>query len=411
MQIARKKLNMRTLLLILISTGSLLASCVKDTADLKLIRRPYLQNAWADSVSIVWKTNQQGHHNMVKYGVTTLNMSKLGAIHKNADGTYTHTVTLNGLQPGVRYKYAVYNDSLVTDDNPLNYFDAQRTDTTQGFRFLAMGDIGRNPFDDGFPGKTANQISQLQNHPDFIIGLGDIVYFYGEPDKYDPYLFTPFANVFCNVPFYPILGNHDWGVNPEGGFCNEWKLPNNEHYYSYNYQNAHIICLDSKEGDFYEYAAQKAWLINDLQQAQGQYKWIFVTVHHPGRSCTYKSDEPNVMALYPIFAQYNVDFVLNGHAHTYERLHPYDANGNVLEQYRNDTQHYPDIENGFISITSGCGGVLENNWQPGNCPENITAATYHSGHFMEFSIVGNILKARTIDVNTGQVVDQFEMVK
>lgn len=405
-------MKMRTILLILISVTGLFGSCVKDSTDMKITRRPYLQNVWADSASVVWKTTLQGNSCFVKYGVNQLSNVKVGTTAKNPDGSFTHTVTITGLQPGLRYKYAIYNDSVKLDDSPLNYIDAQRIDTTQGFRFIAMGDIGRNPFDDGFPGMTAKQITQQVNHPDFIIGLGDIVYPLGEADKYDPYLFQPFANVFSNVPFYPVLGNHDWGVNPEGNFCNEWKLPNNEHYYSYNYLNTHFICLDSKEGDFYEFGAQKAWLINDLQLAQGHFKWIIVSLHHPGRTCTYKNDEPNVISLYPIFAQYNVDFVLNGHAHTYERLHPYDAAGNVLEQYRNDTHHYPDIENGFISITTGAGGVLESNgWQPGNCPENITAATHHTGHFMEFHILGNTLTGKAIDSHTGQVFDEFEVVK
>jgi hypothetical protein len=398
----------RLLPLLLITS---LSACVKDTSKLKMIRRPYLQNVWADSASVIWKTNIQTDNCHVMYGINQVNVDKSGKTFKNPDGTFTHTVTLTGLLQGQRYKYTVYNDNIMLDNSELNFIDVQRTDTSTGFNFLAFGDVGRNPYDDGFPQVTAAQILALPKHPDFITALGDIVYPLGESSKYDEYLFSPFAYAFSNIPFYPALGNHDWGVNPDLNFCMEWKLPNNEHYYSYDYQNAHFITLDSKSGDFYNYAEQKAWLINDLQQAQGHYDWIIVSLHHPGRTCTYKSNEANVIALYPIFAQYNVDFVLNGHAHTYERLQPYDGNGNVLEQYRTDIHHYPDIPNGFISITAGGGGILEPNWTPGDCAGDLTAMRYHKGHFMQFEIKGKKLTAKAYDVLTGLVFDEFEMQK
>jgi hypothetical protein len=343
------------------------------------------------------------------YGINQVNVNQSGKTVKNADGTFTHTVTLKNLQQGQRYKYTVYNDNIMLDNSELNFIDVQRTDTTVGFSFLAFGDIGRNPYDDGFPQVTAAQVLALPRHPDFITALGDIVYPLGESSKYDEYLFGPFAYAFSNIPFYPALGNHDWGVNPDQNFCVEWKLPNNEHYYSYDYQNAHFITLDSKDGDFFELAAQKAWLINDLQQAQGHYDWIVVSLHHPGRNCTYKGNGLTVMTLYPIFAQYNVDFVLNGHAHTYERLHPFDGDGNVLTQFTADTHHYPDIPNGFISITSGDGGVLEANFTPNGC--NLAARQYHKGHFLQFEIKGKKLTAKAYDVQSGLTFDEFEMQK
>ncbi len=395
------------LLPILIVTS--LSACVKDSSQLKMIRRPYIQNVWADSASVIWKTNVQSDNCHIMYGITQVYADKMGKSVKNADGTFTHTVTLTGLQQGQRYKYTVYNDNVMLDNSEMNFIDVQRTDTTVGFSFLAFGDMGRNPYDDGFPQVTANQILALPRHPDFITALGDIVYPSGESSKYDEYLFGPFAYAFSNIPFYPALGNHDWGVNPDENFCKEWRLPNNEHYYSYNYQNTHFITLDSKDGDFFNFGEQKAWLINDLQQAQGQYDFIIVSLHHPGRNCTYKGDGENVMTLYPIFAQYNVDFVLNGHAHTYERLHPFDANGNVLEQFRNNTQNYPDLPNGFISITAGAGGILQPNFTPDGC--NLAAKQYHKGHFMQFEISGKKLKAKAYDVQSGLVFDQFEMQK
>lgn len=405
-------MNFRSIMLLMLLTGAVFASCNKDTTQAQLVRRPYLQTVWADSATVIWKTNSPMQSTAVMYGQTSPTFTANGYAIKESDGTYTHSVTLKNLQRGKRYYYAIYNNGKSMDSahDSLNYFETQ-PDTAGAFNFLAFGDVGRNPLEDGFPQVTAGRIAKLQQHPAFMIGLGDIVYPVGDSKVYDDYLFKPFADVFCNIPFIPILGNHDWGSDPQKNFCNEWKLPGNEHYYSYNYQNVHFICLDSKDGDFYDFDAQKAWLVNDLQQAQGQHDFIIVTVHHNGRSCTYKDVYANVVSLYPTFAQYNVDLVLNGHAHTYERLHPYDANGNVIEQYRNDTQHYPKIENGFISITAGTGGILQSGWTPGNCPDNLVAAAHHSIGFLQITVNGKTLSAKWIDSNTGQQFDEFTMTK
>jgi 3',5'-cyclic AMP phosphodiesterase CpdA len=397
--------------LVLTVVTIVLGGCIKESGNLKLTRRPYLQNVWADSASVIWKTNVPGDNCQIMYCINQVNQIKPGKTIKNPDGSYTNMVTLTGLQAGQRYKYSIYNGNIMLDNSELNFIDVTKTDTTIGFNFLSFGDIGRNPYDDGFPQITASRILSLPLHPDFIIGLGDIVYPLGESSKYDENLFMPLAYVFSNIPFYPVLGNHDWGVNPDENFCREWKLPNNEHYYSYNYQNVHFINLDSKSGDFYNYAEQKAWLINDLQQAQGQYDFIVVNLHHPGRSCTYKSNEPNVIALYPIFAQYNVDIVMNGHAHTYERLHPYNADGNVIDQYRTDINNYPDIVNGYISITAGAGGLLED-WTPGECEGDRVAKRYlQGGSFMQYTVKGKKLEAKIYDIQNGNVVDQFVIQK
>lgn len=399
------------ILSLLIATG-VFAACNKDKQPLQLIRRPYIQTVWADSATVVWKTNNATQNAEVHYGLTTLSEVAQGTSVKERDGSYTHSATLKNLQRGKHYNYAVFNNgkNMDADNAALDYFTSQ-PDSAQPFTFLAFGDIGRNPLEDGFPQVTAARINKLTTHPAFMVGLGDIVYPVGDSKVYDDYLFKPFANVFSNVPFYPGLGNHDWGSDPENNFVREWKLPNNEHYYSYNHLNVHFITLDSKDGDFYKFEEQKNWLINDLQQAQGQYDFIIVALHHNGKSCTYKNNYEKVMELYPIFAQYNVDLVLNGHAHTYERLHPYDGNGNVLEQYRADIHHYPDIQNGFISITSGSGGILQDGWGPGNCPGQITAMAHHAAGFMQFTVNGTTLKAQFINSNTGAVVDEFEVVK
>lgn len=373
----------------------------------KITRMPYLQCYWGDSLVIVFRAN--GLLQNVEFQLNN-KTQKYPVVAKRLDDTtveYKTTLTKFKLTAPAYYSftYGTKPKKLLTD----TAFTI-RPKQAGAFNFITFGDIGRDPAEVGYPQVTANRIANTPPTSEFILALGDIIYKDGENKDYDPFLFKHFNNIFPNTPFYPILGNHDWHVNPDSNYTTQWVLPGNEHYYSFDYNNVHFICLDSKAGDFYNYDEQKRWLEADLQKAQGKYDWIFVALHHPGHHCNYKKQEPLVIALYPLFAKYGVNVVLNGHAHTYERLHPYDANGNVIEAYKNNTKEYSGIANGFISITTGAGGVLDPTFVPGNC-DSLVAAYRHVGHYMQFFVDGKTLRAKAINSFTGEVFDSFTIKK
>ena len=93
-------------------------------------------------------------------------------------------------------------------------------------------------------------------------------------------MFKPFQDVFKNTPFYPVPGNHDWYSDPEKNFEMEWRLPDNEHYYSFTYSNALFIGLDSSKGDFYNKEEQILWLKQTLAANKDKYDWTIVFLHH-----------------------------------------------------------------------------------------------------------------------------------
>lgn len=174
--------------------------------------------------------------------------------------------------------------------------------------------------------------------------------------------------------------------------------------------------LDSSDGGFFNKQEQILWLQKTLNDNKGKYDWTIVFLHHNGKTCSYKKNYKHVIDFYEIFADNNVDLVLNGHAHTYERLKPYDENGNVDVSRENETR-YNDLNNRFVSITIGAGGKINKNWKADptnskNCDDGSIVAHYeHVPSFGLISIDGNTLLFKGINSYTGQPFDTFEINK
>lgn len=393
--------------------------CTPSKKSPELLRTPYLQGAIADSISIIWRTTS-GVECAVQYKLKDEESwsTQAGVITAKGGSILENMVTLKGLKRGWYYDYKVLTDGKEFTSGQNLFFRAPIENADSVFAFYAVGDIGEAVADGGKPDQLAKSIADRQTVYDLGLLLGDIIYPIGEKSGYDKHLFPYFENVFSNVTSWPIPGNHDWGSDIEENYAQQWKLPGNEHYYSFDYGKVHYIGLDTKNGEFYKYEVQKKWLENDLKTAQGKYDWIIVFLHHNGKSCTYKDDYEAVVTMYPLFNEYNVDLVLNGHAHTYERLRPMDGEGQVVDLSQSNDQYInPD---GFISITVGSGGKLRGvgtdptafTPDPDNCKyPNLVAAYAHTWAFLEINVNGKNLKAQAINTEDGQLVDEFEISK
>tara|TARA_R110002096_G_scaffold400804_2_gene597512 strand:- start:1728 stop:2996 length:1269 start_codon:yes stop_codon:yes gene_type:complete len=404
------------------STGALKDSNSKEIKNEafgvkpELIRQPYLQMVIEDSVIITWKTNEISSNCYVEFVENETNKASVikGYLTPH-EGFMFNEVSISGLNPETTYNYSIYSNGHLLATGEDYHFTTASDDKNTAFTFYALGDIGA-PNNWGFAKEPAARISELKNKPDFGLGLGDIVYPKGESKNYDNHLFKPFQQVFKNIPFYPVPGNHDWLSDPENNFVKEWALPNNEHYYSFTYSNTLFIGLDSSDGGFFNKEEQILWLENTLKDNEGEYDWTIVFLHHNGKTCSYKPNYKYIIDFYKIFAENKVDLVLNGHAHTYERLKPYDENGNVDVSRKNETS-YKDLKNRFVSITIGAGGKLNKKWNadpnnPKNCDDgSIVAHFEHVPSFGLVSIDGSTLSLKGINSYTGQTFDTFEINK
>ncbi|MCK5782118.1 MAG: metallophosphoesterase [Flavobacteriales bacterium] len=382
---------------------SALVSCTK-TIDYNPVefREPYLQYESGDSLAVRWFTKSELDRPMVSWN---------GTFYMSKTIDHRYGVIYESIVPITDYEnqYILYNGSeKISDVYTTSTLDANFGE----YKFFAVGDIGQPSSKGGF----THELNSLINSIDSLqlgIWLGDIVYFHGRSSDYDDYFFEPLAQSLSSIITVPILGNHDYYSAIDDNYFQEWKRIDNGHYFKIVKDNSLFIFLDSKNGRFYKYEEQKQWLEKTLQSAQEKYDWIFVSLHHNGRTATYKREYKRVIELYPLFAKYKVDLVLNGHSHTYERLKPMDRNGNVFVTESTSFYDQKTMNNSFISITAGAGGKLNGHSGVDDSSEKFkeyVAKAVHVGHLPVFSVRGKVLECKVYNQDV-ELIDSFTINK
>jgi 3',5'-cyclic AMP phosphodiesterase CpdA len=150
-----------------------------------------------------------------------------------------------------------------------------------------------------------------------VVMLGDNIYGSDRPQDYDTKFAIPYKGLLeKGVKFYASLGNHD---SREQRHYEKFNM-GGELYYSFKApkEDVRFFALESTYMD----PDQLKWIENELKKS-GE-KWKIVFFHHPlySSSRTHGSQLKLRAALEPLFIQYNVSLVLNGHDHAYERIKP-----------------------------------------------------------------------------------------
>jgi predicted MPP superfamily phosphohydrolase len=157
--------------------------------------------------------------------------------------------------------------------------------------------------------------SIMEDSPEVVFHAGDLV------DKAtsvaDWKLFNQITGPLRErAKFYPAIGDHDFYSHL---FFDNFQLPNNEKWYSVNWNGIHFIVLDTK-ADTRQGSEQYVWLENNLKDARSKTDFIVVIMHHPpfseGRYNDYLHLRETVVTL---FEKYGVDVVFSGHDHNYQR--------------------------------------------------------------------------------------------
>jgi hypothetical protein len=193
---------------------------------------------------------------------------------------------------------------------------------------VAAGDIACAPTQNvGAPtdcdqAGTAALIGRLR--PRAVLALGDLQYENGSLAGFDT-VFGPTWGRYKSILF-PAIGNHEYLTAGAAGYFTYFGhiAP----YYSYNLGDWHVISLDSEchfVGGCQAGSAQETWLRADL--AAHPTFCTLVYWHEPRWSSGEHGDATQMATIWSDLVAAQVDVVLSGHNHDYERFAPLNAAG------------------------------------------------------------------------------------
>ncbi len=273
--------------LAMIAPGFMPASGGKSTYFLV---GPALQNATPDAATVMWETEGEDE-TKVEWGLTT-ELEKgvaSGETMPSRGGTVLHHARLTGLTPDTTYFYKARTGDAYS---PIQ---RMRTPPVPGakkpFRFAVYSDCQQKPGVHAMIVERGIRAKLPQGAPAdglaFALVAGDIVQDGDQYWQYRDRFFEPTRSLSGQVPFYATIGNHELDSPIYFDYLD---LPKNgtpgyeEHWYSFDYANTHVIGLDTNE-DF-RIDAQLAWLEKDLDQACAAptTDFVFAYFHHPFKS-------------------------------------------------------------------------------------------------------------------------------
>lgn len=373
------------------------------------------------TMTVTWRTQENQSAPKVQYGPTNAYGSEATGTSQSAvvDGYFYHTVELTGLTPGTQYHYRVSGEAGTWSED-LTFRTAPSGPVD--FTFTAFGDNGipanARPFSD-----TAKDLVLAQN-PALHLIAGDLTYADGDRCDGNPCIkehweqwFTDMARFTKTVPTMPSIGNHERSGDvkfPSGElfYTRSFALPtqNGEQYYSFDYGDVHFVSLNSDDRSSLQAGrVQYEWLRADLAATAKKFK--VVVFHHMAYASTsgHSVEERIQTNLSPLFDQYDVDLVITGHNHNYERTYPIrfgSFDNPVIATTERENYVNPD---GTIYVVSGGGGQGLANFSGSQASYIATQCKCHEIMRVDVDDAG-VLTVRVIGENNA-TVDQFTISK
>jgi uncharacterized protein (TIGR03437 family) len=388
----------------LLKVGAAPALLSKRAHAANLIRQPYLQNMSGDSAFVVWTTDENGagevwfseDPRLLRRNRTQVRELAPADTELNSS-FFRHAVRLDGLKPDTEYYYRVYQDG-----QPLTQGEPQkiRTPGERPFTFLALGDSGSNSNE-----QRELAALMLKEQAELVLHLGDLAYPRGSFAEYHAHYFDIYRDLMKRVPFCPCPGNHGYMTREAYPYLTVHELPQldvapeNEkgRYYSFDWANVHFVSLDTNtplvrasRGN----SPMLKWLDEDLAATDKFWKIVFF--HHPPYAGGPNETDPlSIMArehVVPILERHNVQLVLSGHEHSYQRTVPIRGGREV------------SAAEGTTYITDGGGGVHLYDVHPH--PLVKFARSIHS--YLRIEVTDAQLTVRAIGTR-GDVIDEVTL--
>lgn len=283
---------------------------------------------------------------------------------------------VDGLTPGETYPYRVVNE-LGESGGAMT--PAPDPTSPSAFRFTAFGDMGVAGRTSTADDPAAVMAVLARQEPDLNFFVGDLCYAYRtggltpsdptgrvvmDEHTWDDWLDLMSA-VGASSPWMCTVGNHEMepGYGPLGydGFTARVHVPvgsalptvdlsgelrvsrlvnpyDTDHpappVYAFQYGNVGFVALDANDASYeidnnrgYLGAGQDEWLRETLaamRSAESTVDFVVVGFHHCAycTNAVHGSDDGVRRRWQPLFDEFTVDLVVNGHNHSYERTHP-----------------------------------------------------------------------------------------
>jgi tartrate-resistant acid phosphatase type 5 len=215
--------------------------------------------------------------------------------------------------------------------------------TGDSVSFLVMGDWGQRG---AYSQKAVADQMDLYSrkfHARFIITTGDNFYPAGVSSITDTHWASSFENIYNKeghkIPWYPVLGNHDYGSNPQAevqysSVSNRWKMPARYYEIERPIDSASSVLFTFTDTSPFvtayhgggmsdlsqqDTAAQLKWLQQTLSTSNNT--WKIVVGHHPVYSVGPHGNTPELIQRFkPLFNQTHTDFYICGHDHSLQYL-------------------------------------------------------------------------------------------
>jgi len=220
----------------------------------------------------------------------------------------------------------------------------------------AAGDIACPPGGGGYLCKqmeTSDII--IANNPTAVLALGDLQYDSATLSNLQQVYDTSWGRFKSKT--YPVLGNHEgegtgyfdyfYGVGVNGTKFGT----RDKGWYSFDVGSWHIVGLNSNcdKVQCGVGSEQERWLRADLTAHPRQCTLAFW--HHPRYSSGHDGSPTTMSSMWQALMDHQVEVVLVGHSHDYERFAPQNASGQA-------------VSNGIREFVVGTGGRDFTGWRP-----------------------------------------------
>ena len=298
--------------------------------------------------------------------------------------------------------------------------EAFRTGNGDDFTFLYMGDVHVSADDETDPDSLSNTamlwsntLSQILNRNsqiDFVLSVGD---------QASAGLGTEMEGLYAapalrNIGIATIIGNHEKKAYEYGYYGNK---PNEYSGvassfiggdYWFRYGNTLFMALDSTSGSGSDHYAFVKQAIADNPDV----RWRVCTLHHDLYGGAYSDNsEMDLMRTYfdPIFNDFDIDLVLQGHSHYYGRTHGL-LQGRIAEDCTG-LDSITDV-NGTVFMVCGSVNRMHYDTYPAT-PSAVIAknCVVHDILYTHINVVGDALSIKTYTLSDNTLVDDFTINK